>query len=317
LAAAQHQFAQAGLTQLQEVTVAGATLQPLVASIRGAAADSQAKLQQLESFLMQNPQFADVAAVQRMLDKNQQLADSNRQLTNENEQLQDNMRQLRNELFSKTQQHYSAVAALREQQNTPADKKTAALQEQVRMLTQQLHARDAALAASEEDNRRLRDELGLPHRSVDDCRTGSDLSPCKAEGERYGSSPSRSASPDVSRRLVWGDAEDADNDDGLHSSTCSIASGSISPDVQQRSQQQQQRKRLEREAQVLKAALAAKDQQLQELQQQVEQLKQEQEAHLAREFTKMLLVQCLFVDVCCWFGACSYIYVVAVRTSSV
>jgi hypothetical protein len=281
LAAAQ-QLAQAGMAQLQEVTVAGAALLPVVANIRGAAADSQAKLKELNNFFMQHPQM-DVAALQRLLDENKRLAESNRQLADENMQLLDGNKQLRNELFSRQQLHNSAVAALREHQRTPADKKTAALQDQLRMLTQQLHARDAALAASEEDNRRMRDELGLPHRSLEECRTGSDLSPCKAEGERYGSSPSRSASPDVSRRLLWGVADDEEGreQDGLHSSTCSIASGSMSPDVRQR--HQQQHNKLQQEAESLREALAAKDQQLQQLQQEVQQLKQEQEANLTRE----------------------------------
>jgi hypothetical protein len=277
LAAAQ-QLAQAGMAQLQEVTVASAALLPVVASMREAAADSQTKLQAVDSFFQQHPQLMDLAALQRVLDDNKQLSDSNQQLANLNMQLQDDSKQLRSELFAKQQMHNSAVAALRDHQRTPTDKKTAALQEQVRMLTQQLHSRDAVLATSEGENRRLRDELGLPHRSLEECRTGSNLSPCKAEGERYGSSPSRSASPDVNRRLQWGDDED---DDGQHSSTCSIASGSLSPDVQQR--QQQQQSEMWREVEGLREALAAKDGQLQLLQQLVEQLRQEQEAALKRE----------------------------------
>jgi hypothetical protein len=299
------QFAQAGMAQLQEVTVTSAALLPVVASMREAAADSQAKLKAVDAFFQQHPQLMDPAALQRVVNDNKQLSDTNRQLTEHNLQLQDEHKQLRNELFGQRQQLNSAVAALREHQRTPADKKTAALQEQVRMLTQQLHARDAALATSEQDNRRLRDELGLPHRSLEECRTGSDLSPCKAEGERYGSSPSQSASPDVSRRLQWGDEDEYVG--GEHSSTCSIASGSLSPDVQQRQQQQQQRSTLQREIEGLQGALDAKDVQLQQLQQVVEQLRQEQEANLKRECeccacARMLLLWCVWEPVhinCC------------------
>jgi hypothetical protein len=295
LAVAQ-QFAQAGMAQLQEVTVTSAALLPVVANIREAAADSQAKLKALEAFFQQHPQLMDPAALQRVVNDNKQLSDANRQLTDHNMQLQADVKQLRNELFGRQQQLNSTVAALREHQRTPVDKKTAALQEQVRLLTQQLHARDAALSTSEKDNRRLRDELGLPQRSLEECRTGSDLSPCKAEGERYGSSPSRSASPDVSRRLQWGDEDD--DADEEHSSTCSIASGSLSPDLQQR-QQQQQRSQLQQEVEGLQEVLAAKDEQLQQLQQVVEQLRQEQEANLKR---KCECRACARLACCC--GTC-------------
>ncbi|WIA30700.1 hypothetical protein OEZ86_000769 [Tetradesmus obliquus] len=263
------------MAQLRDVTAAGAALRPVVESIRDATADSQAKLEALQAFFDQHPGLKDTRGLQRLVDENRRLAAANRQLAEEKQELLDSKKELSNELFSRQQLHNSAVAALREHQRTPVDKKVAALQEQVRMLRQQLHARDAALTKSEDENKDMRDKLGLPHRSLEECRTGSDLSPCKAEGGRFSS---RSASPDVSRQL-WADADE--DDDGMHSSTCSIASGSISPDLQQRQQrqQQQQHSRLREEAERLKAALAAKDEQLLLLQQQVEQL--EQEANLA------------------------------------
>lgn len=286
--AQQQELARAGLAQLQEVTHVGQQLRPVVAGLSGAAADAQQKLQALSAFFKQHPQYQDAAALQRLVDESKQLADANKQL--------------KQELFSKSQLLNSALAKVREQNHTPVDKKTAALREEVQMLKGQLHARDAALAASEEDNRRLRDELGLPHRSCD-----SDLSPCKAEGEVYGSTNSQaseSCSPDISRQL-WAN----EGDGGMHSSTCSIASSRSNScsgrGVGLQGQQQQQQgatAAVKHMAENYQAALAAKEQEVHLLQQQVEELKKAQQEAVPQR--KWRLQWCVLVCLPGWCAAC-------------
>lgn len=251
-AAAAQQLAVAGMSQLQEVTQMSQQMRQISSNLGTHAADVQSKLLGLEAFFNQHPELQSAAALQHLTDTN---------------------KRLKQDLFAKQQSLSAALHALREQTHTPADKRANALQKELQHLKDQLLAKDAALATSEEEIRRLRRDYNILEPS------GSDFSPSPLKlTDGAAADSGHTVSSDIARRLNFS------MDNPLHDSRPSSSSGSSADGSPQQQQQGVPASMIKQLAASHQAALDAKDLQVQQLQRQVADLQTKQEAMLQRKW---------------------------------
>lgn len=238
------QLAEAGMAQLQEMTQLSQQVWQAQTAASDQAAATRAKLLELRSFFQQHPELHNAAALQCLVESS---------------------KELKNELFATRQRHDFTLRQLREQNNTPVDKRYAGLQQQVQELKDQLHKRDVALIASEQDNRRLRDELGIGPASINSSPRAKMIADAKQtdRGEVSG----------VQRQLTY-------HREGSSSSYSSSSHSSVSGDHTASGQCKQQLDKQETPAVVIRqmtatfeTALAAKEQQVLQLQQQLDEVR--------------------------------------------